>query len=71
MQGSKNSYTLLGTGDATKFDFMYGCGKPKDNVTTKAEQNDDSDFSEEDEDETGAESDIQAEDVHNSTKVIL
>jgi len=37
IQGTKNSYTLLGTGDVGKFDFMYGTGKKiKCNATTAA-----------------------------------
>ena len=50
---------------------MYGTGKPRCNQTTAAQENDDSDFSEEEEDEGNPNSDIPAEDVHNASKVIL
>lgn len=49
---------------------MYGTSKVKCNATTAAQENDDSDFSEEEEDE-GAPGGIPAEDTHNATKVIL
>jgi hypothetical protein len=75
MQGAKNHYTLLGTSEMHKFDFMYGA-KPTKNTqgggVTTSQLGGDSDFSEEEEDgEVDLDDDIKPEDVHDATKVIL
>lgn len=77
MQGSKNHYTLLGTDEVSKFNFMYG-GKTNKCVTQGGAggsilNNDSDDFSEEEEDgDLGmGNEDIEPEDIHNSSKVIL
>jgi len=75
MQGAKNHYTLLGTSEMHKFDFMYGAKPTKSaqggGVAT-SQLGGDSDFSEEEEDgEVDLGDDIKPEDVHDATKVIL
>lgn len=78
MQGSKNHYTLLGTGEVSKFNFMYGNGNKKSGTQAAGGgnsvlNNDSDDFSEEEEDgDLGMENDeIEPEDIHNASKVIL
>lgn len=75
MQGSKNHYTLLGADEVSKFNFMYGKKGAKKMAGgqggTAAADSDD--FSEEEEDGDlglGTE-DIEPEDIHNASKVIL
>jgi len=72
-QGKKNTFTLLGTGEASKFDYLY-----KNDGTKGAEKKvgasaDDSDFSEEDESVMDLQTQlgIEPEDIHSSTKVVL
>lgn len=75
MQGAKNHYTLLGTSEMHKFDFMYGAKPTKTAAgggVATSQLGGDSDFSEEEEDgEIDLGDDIKPEDVHDATKVIL
>jgi len=78
MQGSKNHYTLLGTDEVSKFNFLYGNKKGGKGTQggvggNSLLNNDSDDFSEEEEDGDaafGAE-DIEPEDIHDASKVIL
>lgn len=78
MQGSKNHYTLLGTDEVSKFNFLYGHKKSGAGTGGAAGgnsilNNDSDDFSEEEEDDAagfGGE-DIEPEDIHDASKVIL
>ena len=50
IQGKKNHYTLLGTGEVNKFDFLYQQGGLNGlNAAVRKENEDSSDFEEEDE----------------------
>ena len=75
-QGRKNHFTLLGSSEVNKFDFIYG-NKDSKNVAQHTKDRDDASSSEEEEEEEENLEElhkrlgIEPDDIHAANKVIL
>lgn len=70
MQGRKNHFTLLGTHEVNKFDYIYGGKKDLDEIKGRSMADDKSDFSEEEESvfDLQTQLGIDPEDIHSKMK---
>ena len=69
-QGKKNNFTMLGSGEVSKFDYLYGHGAEQNPLDMAKKDGSESDFEYEEEvmEDLHTKLGIEPEDIHSSTK---